>query len=117
MAIKHLKVTGRGPCPEFPHEHSDELRNVGDHDTRVILRERFGFRERRTFILRWDTATEGQAWELKTLFQSVGTVRAMNYVPPNETAIVEVRFTEPVSITRRSAMHHEMQAEVTEVLR
>jgi hypothetical protein len=117
MATRHLRVATRGVCSSFPHEQHDDLRVVGEPDAPVILRKRLGSRGRRRFTLSWDMATAGQAWELRQLFQAVGTVGSMNYVPPDETAIVEVRFTEPVRIVRKSAMHHEMSVTVEEVLR
>lgn len=118
MAVLHLKVENRGVCSEFPHEASTELRAAGDEDATVILRSRIGERERRRFRLQWERATPGQKYEVESLFKAAGTTQKMNYVPPNETAIVEVRFLEnTLQIVQIAVDVYQMAFEVEEVLR
>lgn len=118
MATLHLKVQNRGVCPEFTHEVTNELRAVGDMDAKVLMRSRLGDRQRRRFRLEWEDGNAGQEFEVRTLFQEAGSRKRMNYVPPDETAIVEVRFLEhTLSIIQKAVDLYRMSFEVEEVLR
>lgn len=118
MALLHLRTAHRGVCPAFPHEAGDTVLVFGDADQQVVMRTRLGARAPRTFRLEWRNASAGAQYELDRLFRAAGGVKAMNYVPPDETAIVEVRFVEgTLTITQNSVNDYRMSVEVEEVLR
>lgn len=117
MALLNLKVDNAGVCPEFDFLIEDDIDTVtSDEGSAVFGVARVAVAEPRRFGLRWELGTEGQYQLVKRLFAQAGKVRPMNYIPPDETAIVEVRFIDDLEVQRRSAVHYSIAFDVEEVL-
>lgn len=117
MAFLNLKVDNAGVCPEFDFLIEDDIDTITSDDTSPVLGvARVAVAEPRRFGLRWDQGTEGQHQLVKRLFTQAGKVQPMNYIPPDETAIVEVRFVDDLTVERMSAVHYSIAFDVEEVL-
>ena len=92
MSLVDIRVDNRDICPEFDHRDEIPIRGILDSAHTVLLPTTLTGRERRTFTLSWTNATEGQAYLIEQAFIAVGRVGSVNYIPPDDTSIVECRI-------------------------
>jgi len=114
-----LKVDNKpAACPAFPFIDETYRRGVHTHGDRVSLGKRFGSRETQTYSLEFEDATEGQARDVRLAFQAAGTTKAVNWIPPKATAIVEVLFIEDtLEIEEKAPGVYDIRFELEEAIR
>jgi hypothetical protein len=116
MGTIDLSVDNLGPCPEFEHGDDTMIRGLMDSASASSIPIGLGHRQRRSFRLNWDRATEGQIELLKIAFGAAGSSKRVNYIPPDETEIVEC-YLGALEYTRNSAVSWSASLALTEAKR